>query len=158
VSNTAKPAAPHDLPPAPDKEAVEALIGSYRAKTDRAEADNLYKELLGFVPPRIQGRVLVQGALDPEGYDLTEQIREHLMYPKCFDVKTAQLMLFGMLLTQLSDAAQLHAIGARKAGATWEELNAVVGLCFLFRGMSAANRGAEVIAGIARREYEAAKA
>jgi 4-carboxymuconolactone decarboxylase len=157
VTDTAKPAPPKDLPPAPDKEAVEALIGPYRAKTDRAESDNLYKELLGFVPPRIQARVLVQGALDPEGYDLTEQIREHMMYPKCFDVKTAQLMLFGMLLTQLSDAAQLHAIGARKAGATWEELNAVVGLCFLFRGLSAANRGTEIIAGMARREHEAAK-
>ena len=158
MSNTVKPGAPKDLPPAPDKEAVEALIGPYRAKTDRTESDTLYKDLLGFVPPRIQGRVLVQGALDPEGYDLTEQIRSHLMYPKCFDVKTAQLMLFGMLLTQLSDAAQLHAIGARKAGATWEELNAVVGLCFLFRGLSAANRGAEIIAGMARREHEAAKA
>jgi 4-carboxymuconolactone decarboxylase len=158
MSNTSKPAPPKDLPPAPDKEAVEALIGPYRAKTDRTESDNLYKDLLGFVPPRIQGRVLVQGALDPEGYDLTEQIRQHMMYPKCFDVKTAQLMLFGMLLTQLSDAAQLHAIGARKAGATWEELNAVVSLCFLFRGLSAANRGAEIIAGMARREHDAAKA
>lgn len=157
MSDTAKPAPPKDLPPAPDKEAVEALIGPYRAKTDRTESDNLYKDLLGFVPPRIQGRVLVQGALDPEGYDLTEQIRQHMMYPKCFDVKTAQLMLFGMLLTQLSDAAQLHAIGARKAGATWEELNAVVSLCFLFRGLSAANRGAEIIAGMARREHDAAK-
>ena len=157
MSDTSKPAPPKDLPPAPDKEAVEALIGPYRAKTDRTESDNLYKDLLGFVPPRIQGRVLVQGALDPEGYDLTEQIRQHMMYPKCFDVKTAQLMLFGMLLTQLSDAAQLHAIGARKAGATWEELNAVVSLCFLFRGLSAANRGAEIIAGMARREHDAAK-
>jgi 4-carboxymuconolactone decarboxylase len=155
VSNAANPAAPKDLPPAPDKEAVEALIGPYRAKTDRTESDNLYKDLLGFVPPRIQGRVLVQGALDPEGYDLTEQIREHMMYPKCFDVKTAQLILFAVLLAQLSDAAQLHAIGARKAGATWEELNAVVQLTFLFRGLSAANRGAEIIAGMARREYEA---
>ena len=157
MSEAAKPAPPKDLPPAPDKEAVEALIGPYRAKTDRTESDNLYKDLLGFVPPRIQGRVLVQGALDPEGYDLTEQIRQHMMYPKCFDVKTAQLMLFGMLLTQLSDAAQLHAIGARKAGATWEELNAVVSLCFLFRGLSAANRGAEIIAGMARREHDASK-
>ncbi len=157
MSEAAKPAPPKDLPPAPDKEAVEALIGPYRAKTDRTGSDNLYKDLLGFVPPRIQARVLVQGALDPEGYDLTEQIRQHMMYPKCFDVKTAQLMLFGMLLTQLSDAAQLHAIGARKAGATWEELNAVVSLCFLFRGLSAANRGAEIIAGMARREHDAAK-
>lgn len=151
-----KPAPPQDLPPAPDKAAVEAMIGPYRAKTDRAASEGSYKELLGFVPPRIAARVLVQGALDPDGYDLTEQIRQHMMYPPCFDVKTAQLMLFGMLLTQLSDAAQLHAIGARKAGATWEELNAVVGLCFLFRGLSAANRGTEIIAGMARREHEAA--
>jgi alkylhydroperoxidase/carboxymuconolactone decarboxylase family protein YurZ len=155
MSDSPKPAPPKDLPPAPDKEAVEALIGPYRAKTDRTESDNLYKDLLGFVPPRIQGRVLVQGALDPEGYDLTEQIREHMMYPKCFDVKTAQLILFAVLLAQLSDAAQLHAIGARKAGATWEELNAVVQLTFLFRGLSAANRGSEIIAAMARREFEA---
>lgn len=155
MSDTPKPAQPKDLPPPPDKAAVEALIGPYRAKTDRTESDNLYKDLLGFVPPRIQGRVLVQGALDPEGYDLTEQIREHMMYPKCFDVKTAQLILFAVLLAQLSDAAQLHAIGARKAGATWEELNAVVQLTFLFRGLSAANRGSEIIASMARREHEA---
>jgi 4-carboxymuconolactone decarboxylase len=71
MSNTVKPAAPQDLPPAPDREAVEALIGPYRAKTDRSESDNLYKDLLGFVPPRIQARVLVQGALDPEGFDIT---------------------------------------------------------------------------------------
>lgn len=155
MSEKPAPAAPQDLPPAPDREAVEALIGPYRATTDRAASDKLYRDLLGFVPPRIQARVLVQGALDPDGFDITEKMREHFMYPKCFDVKTAQLMLFGMLLTQLSDAAQLHAIGARKAGATWEELNAVVGLCFLFRGLSAANRGTEIIAGMARREYEA---
>ena len=33
--------------------------------------------------------------------ELQEQMREHGMYPKCFDVKTAQLMLFGMLLMDL---------------------------------------------------------
>jgi len=156
MSDTPKAPPPANLPPTPDREAVEALIGPYRATTDRTESDDFYRSLLGFVPPRIQARVLVQGALDPEGYDLLEQTRAHLMYPSCFDTKTAQLMLFGMLLTQLSDAAQLHAIGARNAGATWEELNAVVGLCFLFRGLSAANRGTEIIAGMARREYEAA--
>jgi alkylhydroperoxidase/carboxymuconolactone decarboxylase family protein YurZ len=76
------------------------------------------------------------------------------MYPKCFDVKTSQLMLFGMLLMDLSDAAALHGIAARRAGATWEEMQAVVSLCFLFRGLSAANRGAEILANIARREEE----
>ncbi|HEV8020776.1 MAG TPA: hypothetical protein VGP41_05900, partial [Candidatus Lustribacter sp.] len=77
MSGAPKPAPPKDLPPAPDKEAVEALMGPYRAKTDRRESDNLYTDLLGFVPPRIQARVLVQGALDPDGYDITEQMRRH---------------------------------------------------------------------------------
>ena len=98
----------------------------------------------------------VTGALDPTMVDLQEQIRAHGMYPKCFDVKTAQLMLFGMLLMDLNDAATLHGIAARRAGASWEELQAVINLCFLFRGLSAANRGAEILANIAKREDEAA--
>ena len=36
--------------------------------------------------------------------------------PTCFDTNTAQLMLFGMLLMDGSDAAQLHATAARRAG------------------------------------------
>ena len=79
------------------------------------------------------------------------------MYPKCFDVKTAQLMLFGMLLMDLSDATQLHAIAARRAGASWEEMQAVVSLCFLFRGLPAANRGAEILANLAKRDADAAE-
>jgi alkylhydroperoxidase/carboxymuconolactone decarboxylase family protein YurZ len=64
-------------------------------------------------------------------------------------------MLFGMLLMDLSDAATLHAMAARLAGASWEELQAVINLCFLFRGLSAANRGAEILANLAKREEEA---
>ena len=50
------------------------------------------------------------GALDPELLDLQEQMRARAMYPKCFDVKTSQLMLFGMLLMDMNDAAPLHGI------------------------------------------------
>jgi len=49
-------------------------------------------------------------------------VREHAIYPKYFDVKTAQLMLFGMLLMVMSAAAQLRAIAARRVGASWEEM------------------------------------
>ena len=99
--------------------------------------------------------MLVTGALDPKMLSLQEQMREHGMYPSCFDVKTSQLMLFGMLLMDLSDAAIMHGIAARKAGASWEEMQAVVSLCFLFRGLSAANRGAEVLANICDSESKA---
>jgi alkylhydroperoxidase/carboxymuconolactone decarboxylase family protein YurZ len=118
------------------------------------EYRDFYTELLGFVPPRIQARTDMLARVDPELLELQEATRKHAMYPKAFDVKTSQLMLFGMLLVQLADATRLHAIAARRAGATWEELNAVVGLAFLFRGLSAANLGAQIIGEIAASEEQ----
>ena len=109
-----------------------------------------YVELIGFVPPRIQARTDLLARLDPELLAMQEAIRAHAMYPPCFDVKTAQLMLFGMLLVQLADAAHLHARAAYRAGATWEELSAVVNLAFLFRGLSAANLGAQILQELAK--------
>jgi len=144
------------LPPRIDLGAVARRIGSYDDKNQGIEERAaVYQDLLGFVPPRIEARLHVTGALDPTMIDLQEKIRSHGMYPKCFDVKTAQLMLFGMLLMDLSDAATLHGIAARRAGASWEEMQAVINLCFLFRGLPAANRGAEILANIAKREDEA---
>lgn len=145
------------LPPRIDVKAVQERIGPYADKKVSAEErGKIYKELIGFLPPRIEARINVTGALDPEMLDIQERMREHGMYPKCFDVKTAQMMIFGMMLMDLSDAATLHAIAARRAGASWEELQAVINLCFLFRGLSAANRGAEILANVAKREAEAA--
>jgi alkylhydroperoxidase/carboxymuconolactone decarboxylase family protein YurZ len=147
------------LPPRIDAQAVTEKIGPYAdTRVTLSERSAIYQELLGFVPPRIEARLAVTGALDPELLDLQERLRAHAMYPKCFDVKTAQLMLFGMLLMDLSDAALLHALAARRAGATWEELQATVSLCYLFRGLSAANRGAEILANLAQREKEPASA
>jgi alkylhydroperoxidase/carboxymuconolactone decarboxylase family protein YurZ len=146
------------LPPRIDQDIVRRRIGAYADPSQTLEQrGEVYKELLGFVPPRIEARLNVTGALDPTMIDLQEKIREHGMYPKCFDVKTAQLMLFGMLLMDLNDAATLHGIAARRAGASWEEMQAVINLCFLFRGLSAANRGAEILANIAKREEEMQK-
>jgi alkylhydroperoxidase/carboxymuconolactone decarboxylase family protein YurZ len=95
--------------------------------------------------------------MDPDGLRLQEELRRHFMYPACFDVKTAQLMLFGILLVNLQDAAKIHATAARRAGATWEELTAVMGLVFLFRGLSAANVGSQMLQEIAAAERAQAK-
>lgn len=148
------------IPPRVNVESVRQSIGPYAdTKASYEERVKIYEELIGFVPPRIEARVAVTGALDPQIVEMQERMREYAMYPKSFDVKTAQLMLFGMLLMDGSDAAVLHAIAARRAGATWHELQDTINLCFLFRGLSAANRGAELLANIAHREcQEAAKA
>jgi alkylhydroperoxidase/carboxymuconolactone decarboxylase family protein YurZ len=141
------------LPNRIDAEAVQRAMGSYAdGHASYAKRAKIYEELVGFLPPRIEARLSVTGALDPKILALQEELREHAMYPKCFDTKTAQLMLFGMLLMDMSDAAVLHGIAARRAGATWEEMQAVVSLCFLFRGLSAANRGAEMLANLAKLE------
>jgi len=115
---------------------------------------DFYVELLGFVPPRIQARTDILARLDPELLTMQEELRRHCMYPDCFDTKTSQLMLFAILLVNLQDAAKLHALAAYRAGATFEELNAVVNLVFLFRGLSAANLGAEILQGIATSSKE----
>ncbi len=125
----------------PDRQLSDDQVEEYR---------DFYTELLGFVPPRIQARTDLLARVDPELLTMQENIRRHCMYPSCFDVKTTQLMLFGMLLMNLQDAAKLHAIAAYRAGATVEELSAVVGLAFLFRGFSAANLGAEIIQAIVK--------
>lgn len=134
---------PAPTPPLPRRQLTEAELAAIRAP---------YEELIGFVPPRIQARTELGAALDPELLRLQEQVRLRAMYPACFDVKTSQLMLFGILLALMGDAARLHAIAARRAGASWEELHAVVGLAYLFRGMPAANLGAEILLKLAEAE------
>ena len=118
------------------------------------EYRSIYEELLGFVPPRIQARTELLGRLDPEFLSLQEEVRKQGMYPDVFDVKTVQLMLFGMLLLSLRDAARIHGIAARRAGATWEEMQAVVNLAYLYGGLSAANIGAQFLQQIAEMEDE----
>lgn len=105
----------------------------------------IYSELIGFTPPRIKNRIRAGLELDPELLELTEKIREHAMYPKSLDTKTAQMILFAVLLSQVSPAAEFHARGAMRAGATKKELHDVAGLAFLFRGLPAFNLAAEIL-------------
>lgn len=130
-----------DKLPIPNRQISDEQVEAYRS---------VYKELIGFVPPRIQARTDLLSRIDPELLDMQEALRQHCMYPKEFDVKTAQLMIWGIMLTQLNPAARLHGIAALRAGASLEELSAVVNLVFLFRGLSAANLGAELIQNMIR--------
>ena len=114
---------------------------------EKTEQDyfKLYEDLLGFTPPRIQHRVKLGMEVAPDVLDKLESLREAAMNPDCMDTKTAQMILFAVLLTRLAPAARIHCIAAKRAGATKEELHAVAGLTFLFCGLSAFNMGAEMI-------------
>ena len=120
-----------------------------RTKTPMSEAElqelvGSYQSLLGFVSPRIRSKLSKGAQIDPDLTRMLEQVRQHAMFPSCFDTKTAQLMLFGMLLVLDSDAARIHGWAAYRNGATWEELHAVAGLAFLYRGVPAMNLAGDV--------------
>ena len=89
-----------------------------------------------------------RGTLDecnPEILDMVEKIREKAMYPDNIDTKTAQMILFAVLLSHVAPATEFHARGAMRAGATKKELHDVSALVFLFRGLPAFNLGAQII-------------
>ncbi|WP_221930819.1 carboxymuconolactone decarboxylase family protein [Telmatospirillum sp. J64-1] len=111
----------------------------------KEEYEEIYNELIGFVPPRIQHRINVGLECDPQLLDMVEKIREHAMYPTSMDTKTAQMILFGILLSHVAPASEYHGRAAMRAGATKKELHDVAGLAFLFRGLPAFNLAAEIL-------------
>lgn len=144
----------------PDTAALAKAAGldPHASRTAVGAHSGTYMELLGFLPHRVESRLNFTGALDPQMVDLQERMRTHAMGTQHIDPKTVQLMLFGMLLMDGNDAAETHAIASRRAGAGWPELQAVINLCFLFRGLPAANRGADILARVTGRECSAANA
>ena len=109
------------------------------------EYQEIYEELIGFTPPRIQNRIRAGLECDPEILDMVENIRTKAMYPDSMDTKTAQMVLFGILLSHVAPAAEFHGRGAQRAGASKKELHDIAALAFLFRGLPAFNLGAELI-------------
>jgi alkylhydroperoxidase/carboxymuconolactone decarboxylase family protein YurZ len=116
------------------KETIEALEANY-------------KHILGFVPDRIHSRIALGVETAPDMTIGIEALRAQLLEPAALDLKTSQLMAFGMLLMNLSQAAENHAVAALRAGASVQELQAVAGIAFVFRGIPAINLSGDAIAG-----------
>lgn len=118
---------------------------STQQKIDALEEN--YKHILGFVPERIHSRITLGIETAAEMTEGIEKLRAQLLEPEALDLKTSQLMAFGMLLMNLSQAAENHAVAALRAGATVQELQATAGIAFVFRGIPAINLSGEAIAG-----------
>ncbi len=112
-----------------------------------------YVELFGTLPPMPGARFAFSSDVDPEGLRLLERLRAHAFHSQVFDTKTTNLMLFGMLLVErLQPAAQVHAFAARRAGASWEELQKVVELASATGALAAANRGGGMLQALREKE------
>lgn len=119
--------------------------------TTAAEFRATYEEMGGLVPPRVAARFERAGDQN-EVLLAQERLRNLVMHPDCPDQNTVQLVLFGILHSKLSDAAKSHGLAARLADATWEQMQVMVDLAFLFTGMSAANRGPALLDDISAME------
>jgi len=114
-----------------------------------------YVELFGTLPPMPAARFAFAAEVDPEGLRLVEQLRAHAFHSHVFDAKTTNLILFGMLLVErLQPAAQVHAFAARRAGATWEELQKVVELASATGALVAANTGSGMLQALREKEKQ----
>jgi 4-carboxymuconolactone decarboxylase len=104
-----------------------------------------YVELFGMVPPLPAARFEFSGEINPEFLRLSERLRAHAFYSEVFDVKTTNLILLGMLLVEHNPAAQMHALAARRAGATWQELHKVIELAATTKSLGPANQGSSML-------------
>ena len=119
---------------------------------DLAKFRSTYVELFGFLPPLPAARFEFSSGVNPEFLRHAEKLREHAFYSDVFDVKTTNLMLFGMLLAEHNQAAQMHALAARRAGATWQELHKVVELAAATGSLGPANQGSFMLKALRDKE------
>jgi alkylhydroperoxidase/carboxymuconolactone decarboxylase family protein YurZ len=109
--------------------------------------------MFGTLPPLPSGRFAFSGDVDPEFLRDAERLRAKAFYNKSFDMKTTQLILFGMLLVEHNQiAAQAHAEAARRAGASWEELHTVVELASATGALYPFNQGSALLNGLREKE------
>src|ERR1700751_3162547 len=113
-----------------------------------------YVELFGKLPPLPSARFEFSSEINPEFLRLSERLRAHAFYSDVFDIKTTHLILFGMLLVEHNAAAQMHALAARRAGASWEELHKVIELASATGSLGPANRGGAILKDVRDKESE----
>lgn len=111
-----------------------------------------YVELFGVLPPLPAARFEFTGEINPEFLRLSEQLRAHAFYSDVFDIKTTHLILFGMLLVEHNAAARMHAIAARRAGASWQELHKVLELAAATKMLGPANQGGDMLKAVRDKE------
>jgi alkylhydroperoxidase/carboxymuconolactone decarboxylase family protein YurZ len=122
------------------------LVPKKELSADLAKFRDTYVELFGALPPLPAGRFEFSGDVDPEALRVWEEMRARAFYNDVFDMKTTQLILFGMLLAEHNQlAAQAHAAAARRAGASWQELHKVVELASATGALYPANQGSALL-------------
>ena len=128
------------------------MAGKDDLPADLAQFRDSYVELFGALPPLPAARFEFSGKIDPEFLRRAEALRAHAFYSDVFDLKTTHLILFGMLLVEHNAAAQMHALAARRAGASFKELHKVVELASTTGALGPANQGSAMLKALRDKE------
>ena len=123
---------------------------------DLAKFRDSYVELFGALPAMPAARFEFANDVNAEFLRKVEALRAEAFYSDAIDLKTTQLIIFGMLLiVHNQPGAQAHAEAARRAGASWEELHKVVELAAATGALYPTNQGGAMLKAL--RDQEQAK-
>jgi 4-carboxymuconolactone decarboxylase len=121
---------------APPEELVASTVGLRQS----------YAALFGAVPPMPNARFELASEIDPEFLRLAEALRAKAFAKGALDAKTVQLVAFAILVAQGSEAAQWHAVAAKRLGATLDELHHAIAIATVVAsGFGAYNFGAKIL-------------
>lgn len=113
---------------------------------DLEAAKQTYLDMFGEMPPLPAAKFAFMTTTDPGALARIEELRAGAFLSPVFDQKTTQLMIFAILIAEGAGPAQWHAIAARRAGASWEELGHVVELVAAVKALGPANQGGAMLA------------
>lgn len=124
----------------PARASEEALSGE-----DREALRRRYVDMFGELPPLPAGRLRFTAEVAPAFLRHVEDLREGAFDSPFFDAKVVQLLVLSALLARGEQAARWHALAARRAGATWQELQGVVELVSAVSALGPANQGGALL-------------
>jgi 4-carboxymuconolactone decarboxylase len=112
---------------------------------DIKSAKQTYIDMFGQMPPLPKAKFEFLEDIDTAFLGRVEELRAAAFLSPVFDQKTTQLMIFAVLLSDGAGPAEWHAIAARRAGATWEELAHVVELVAAVQALGPSNQGGAML-------------
>lgn len=121
---------------------------------DLAAYRDAYRTMFGVVPPLPEAKFAFTSTVDPDFLRAVEALRAHAFHTDVLDAKTVQLVIVAMMLATGGGATEWHVRAARRAGAGWDELQAVAALAAAVAALGPANVGGALLGRLRAEEIQ----
>ena len=129
----------------PDPAAAGAQSPRPGLPADLAAYRDAYQDMFGVVPPLPEAKFAFTSTVDPDFLRAVEALRAHAFHNTVLDPKVTQLVIVAMMLATGGGAAEWHVRAARRAGASWLELQTVAELASAVAALGPANVGGALL-------------